>query len=60
MTNQEQIEAKAKELYNNSTNNDDTIHCNRFPSWEELSEPVKANWRTRANRRNEFDNDDGA
>lgn len=27
---------EAREIYNRSTDNDPLIHCNRFPSWEEL------------------------
>jgi hypothetical protein len=36
---------QAKALYNKETDNHPTIHCNRFPSWEELSESEKDEYR---------------
>lgn len=39
---------KAKKLYNDFTSNDPTIHCNRFPLWEELSEQHRNQWILRA------------
>ena len=41
-------DAKAKELYNKHTDNHPTIHSNRFPSWEELRESDKEEWRKQA------------
>jgi hypothetical protein len=40
----EVLEAKAKMLYGKSTDNHPTIHCNRFPLWEELDQATKAKW----------------
>lgn len=37
-------EAVAKSLYMHYTDNHPTIHCNRFPSWEELDEKSKQPW----------------
>lgn len=34
----------AKRRYEEFTNNHPTIHTNRFPTWHELSEDVKARW----------------
>jgi hypothetical protein len=31
-------EERARQAYSQETANDPTIHCNRFPSWDELSE----------------------
>lgn len=42
------ITEKAKLLYNHFAGNDPIIHCNRFPSWEELSEQHRDQWIQRA------------
>lgn len=39
--------ALAKRMYNASTDSD-TIHCNRFPSWAELSEKTRKEWYAKA------------
>lgn len=35
-------------LYEKTTSNDPSIHCNRFPSWHELSEDTKDEWEVKA------------
>lgn len=40
-------EKAARRLYNRWAGNQD-IHCNRFPSWEELSEKSRQEWRDKA------------
>lgn len=47
MTDRELLELAAKAMYCEYVNNAD-IHCNRFPSWEELSEAGKSEWRKSA------------
>lgn len=42
---QEDWDQLAKQKYNEETNNHPTIHTNRFPLWEELSEEVKNKYR---------------
>lgn len=39
---------KAKQLYNNTTDNDPIVHCNRFPTWEELDATSKKKWKIKA------------
>lgn len=34
----------ARKLYNAYTDNHPTIHCNRFPSWEELDAKERKEW----------------
>ena len=41
---EDSLERQAVLLYNNYTSNHPTIHCNRFPSWSELTEAEKQNW----------------
>lgn len=43
MDSADRIEA-AKKLYAAHTNNNPVIHCNRFPSWDELSLKQKVEW----------------
>ena len=47
MTLMYRIESTAKKLYYRSID-DSTVHCNRFPSWDEMSEMNKKEWRDRA------------
>jgi hypothetical protein len=42
------IEDQAKKLYNAYAANDPIVHCNRFPSWGELSDERKFEWRRKA------------
>jgi hypothetical protein len=35
---------KARELYERETANHPTIHCNRFPSWDELTFQEREKW----------------
>lgn len=37
--------AEARDKYNHYTGNHPTIHCNRFPAWEDLSKADKRKWR---------------
>lgn len=41
-------EALAKKLYAKHTDNHPTIHCNRFPAWDELSATERDEWRAKA------------
>lgn len=41
-------DAVAKKLYAKHTDNHPTIHCNRFPAWDELSPTERGEWRTKA------------
>lgn len=41
------FERTARKLYTEWTDNQD-IHCNRFPSWEELDEKARVKWRKKA------------
>jgi len=34
----------ARKLYTQMTDNDPVVHCNRFPSWDELSSAAKSIW----------------
>lgn len=43
-----EAEAKAKKLYAKHTDNHPTIHCNRFPAWDELSATERDKWRAKA------------
>lgn len=43
-----QSDDAARKLYERSTDNDPTVHCNRFPAWSELSEGARAEWRLKA------------
>lgn len=38
----------AKKIYDDETANDPIVHCNRFPSWHELSEENKQKYIARA------------
>lgn len=38
------LKAEARRLYNAYTSNHPTIHCNRFPAWEELDVTTRAEW----------------
>lgn len=44
------IERIAQAIYKDYTANHPTIHCNRFPSWEELPDDQKENFYRRARR----------
>jgi hypothetical protein len=46
----EEIDRQAKIMYDDHSANHPTIHCNRFPSWRELSEETKDAWRKRVLR----------
>ena len=41
-------EEAARQAYIDETSNHPTIHCNRFPSWSELSAALKAPYLERA------------
>lgn len=41
------LEEAAKKIYNHMTDNDPVIHSNRFPTWEELSDEMKDEYRQR-------------
>lgn len=43
-----EIKEKARQLYNQYSDNHPTIHCNRFPSWSELSKESKKDWYIKA------------
>lgn len=43
-------EISIKDYYNQMTDNHPTIHCNRFPSWSELTDSQKAQWREQYKR----------
>ncbi len=38
------LRLEARKLYTESISNNPTVHCNRFPSWEELSNDMKVWW----------------
>lgn len=38
------METEARKAYNAYTANHPTIHCNRFPSWDELTDQQKQDW----------------
>ena len=38
----------AKKIYDDETDNDPIVHCNRFPSWHELSKEDKQKYIDRA------------
>lgn len=38
----------ARDLYQQATDNDPNVHCNRFPAWSELSKAQKDVWREKA------------
>ena len=40
--------ARARELYTRYTDNHPIIHSNRFPTWDELSESERNEWRVKA------------
>lgn len=40
----ESLVEKAKRLYSEYSGNHPTIHCNRFPSWDELSQAERDKW----------------
>lgn len=42
---------KAKALYEASTDNDPIIHCNRFPSWNELNGHQRGEWVIKAKQK---------
>lgn len=42
------IEIKAQQLYHAATANDPKVHCNRFPSWDEMTGPQRWQWREKA------------
>lgn len=42
------VEQLAKKLYADHTDNDPIVHCNRFPSWEELGNKAKDEWKHKA------------
>jgi hypothetical protein len=44
----QRVEASAAQQYVIETANDPLIHCNRFPSWGELSDEHKEPYLTRA------------
>lgn len=46
----QEIERQAKLMYTYHIDNHPTIHSNRFPSWSELSEETKDQWRRRVER----------
>lgn len=50
------MDESAKKLYQDFINNHPTIHTNRFPAWDELSEAGKKEWYKAA----EWLEDDGA
>jgi len=41
-------EDKAKKLYYEYTGNDPVIHSNRFPTWDELTEKERQEWRDKS------------
>lgn len=47
----QQVQDLARELYYQSINNHETIHCNRFAVWDELEEKERVFWMQRANLR---------
>jgi hypothetical protein len=47
-------EEQAREAYTRYTDNHPTIHCNRFPPWDELSQKNKDIWREAVRRQNEL------
>ena len=42
-----EINEEAKKLYYEITGNDPVVHCNRFPTWEELTEKTRQAWRNK-------------
>jgi hypothetical protein len=44
----DRIEAAAIHLYGHHAGNHPTIHCNRFPSWDELTQAQRIEWRKKA------------
>lgn len=40
----DQLEPAARALYEQYTANHPTIHCNRFPSWNELTQDGQDEW----------------
>lgn len=48
--NEHEIDRQARILYNDYSSNHPTIHCNRFPSWSELTDDQKEPWRRRVKR----------
>lgn len=38
-------DAEAKRRYIEYTSNNDIVHCNRYPSWDELSKASKKTWK---------------
>lgn len=47
---EDSLDEKARRLYNESVSNDSTIHSNRFPSWSELTESQRDDWRANVKR----------
>jgi len=45
-----QDDTEARKLYSKWTDSHDKIHCNRFPSWSDLGEEDRAEWRDKAAR----------
>lgn len=46
----QKIEARAQYMWLANSANDPDVHCNRFPSWSELSESTREEYRGRARR----------
>lgn len=42
------IDKEARRLYQKHTDNHPTVHCNRFPTWAELSVVEQEEWRLKA------------